>query len=191
MTWLEVWGAVTGLICVWLTVKENIWNWPIGTVNILIFVVMFFRVKLYGDVALQVVFLVLQLYGWWYWLQRRGQRSVRPTTRITAGHLAACVAAGAASWVLMGWSLSTFTDASVPWIDSLTTAFSLVAQWLLGRKVLENWLFWIAVDVIDIGVYAYKGLYLTGGLYLVFLALAIKGYFDWRRAMWAESGRAA
>jgi nicotinamide mononucleotide transporter len=188
MSWLEIAGAVTGLLCVWLTVKENMWNWPIGTVNILFFLVMFFQVKLYGDMILQVVFLVLQIYGWWYWLQNRGKRDVRPTTRITRGHLALVSVAGLAAWVILGWFLASQTDASVPWIDSLTTAFSLVAQWLLGRKILENWHFWIACDVIDVGIYAYKGLYVTTGLYVVFTVLAIKGYLDWKRAM--EAGGA-
>jgi nicotinamide mononucleotide transporter len=189
MTYTEIFGALTGLICVWLTVRENVWNWPIGLVNNVFFFVLFFGAKLYADAGLQVFFFVLGLYGWWQWLhggQNDTELSISRTQLAVAGLLGFIALAGTAA---MGTMLARYTDAALPFCDSSIAVLSLIAQWMLARKLLENWLVWITVDVISVGVYLTRHLYLTAGLYAVFLVLATLGYFAWKRTFQLQSAR--
>ncbi len=183
MTTIEIIATVFGLTCVWLTVRQNIWCWPTGLVQVVLYIWIFFQAKLYSDVGLHVVYVVLGLYGWWYWLRGGPRESTAPVTRLSAIALPVWVVVGLAATAGLGWTMDTQTDAALPYWDAATTAFSLIAQYLLARKRLESWLFWIAVDVMAIGVYIAKELYVTSGLYGVFLILAIMGFFTWRRSL--------
>ena len=183
MTALELLAAVTGAISVWLSVRQNIWSWPTAIVNVVLYAVVFWEAKLYADMGLQIVYAALSVYGWYQWLYGgRGRTELRVTR--TSARLAALltliVAAGSA---LLGTLLHRTTDAALPFMDSFLSSASLVAQWQMTKKLLENWLVWIGVDVLYVGMFVYKGLYLTAGLYAVFLALAVAGYRDWRRSM--------
>jgi nicotinamide mononucleotide transporter len=185
-SWLEAASFVTGAACVWLTVKESIWNFPIGLVNVATFSVVFFRAGLFADAGLQVVYFVLGIMGWYLWLYGGENRSRLRIRRAGAGELllvAILVVAG--TFAL--WTLLTKVGGSASFWDALTTSLSLAAQWLLNRKRLESWLGWILVDVIYVPLYIYKELYLTAVLYAVFLVMAIKGYQAWRRNCIAES----
>lgn len=179
---LEIVATVFGLLCVWLTVRQNIWCWPTGLVQVLVFIVIFFQVKLYSDLILHVIYVGMQVYGWWFWLHggRDHQEArvgiQRPAVRV--GWLAGAVV-GTAVW---GYGMATWTDAAVPYGDAFTTVASLCAQWMLARKQLESWFYWIAVDVAAIGIYFSKGLYVTTGLYAVFLVLATCGLVSWHRS---------
>ena len=183
MTSLELVAAITGAISVWLSVRQNIWSWPTAIVNVLLYALVFQQAKLYADMGLQVVYAVLSVYGWYEWLfggeGRTRLRVTRTTPRLAVG-LALISAAGSA---LLGTLLHRTTDAALPFMDSFLSSTSLVAQWMMTRKLLENWLVWIAVDVLYVGMFLFKGLYLTAGLYAVFLGLAVRGYLDWRRSM--------
>jgi nicotinamide mononucleotide transporter len=174
-----------GVISVWLTVRENIWCWPTGLVNVLLFVVVFWQAKLYADMGLQVVYAILSVYGWYEWLyggKGRGERAVSRTPRFV---LVPLLLAGLLGLVGLGLFLRRATDAALPFWDAGTTSFSLVAQWMLTKKWLENWLIWIVVDVIYVGMYLFKQLYPTAGLYLVFLVLACLGFQAWTKALGA------
>jgi nicotinamide mononucleotide transporter len=176
---LEVAGVLTGVVAVWLTTKENPWCWPIGLVNVLLFSVIFFRAKLYADTGLQIVYAVLCLFGWWSWL--RGGKGGSPL-RVSRTPLPVAVIsfiAGIAVAAVLGFALKHRTDAALPFWDSATASFSLVAQFLQTRKWLENWLVWIAVDVVYVGMYVVKGLHLTAVLYAGFLVLAVIGLRSW------------
>jgi nicotinamide mononucleotide transporter len=182
-TTLEIVATTTGLLCVWLTARENIWAWPIGLINVGCFFYMFWEVKLYADMTLQILFFVLSIYGWIFWLTKRGGAKVRPTRQMTvrsAGILAVLLVAVTGGW---GFLLSTYTDASIPYVDAFIATLSIIAQYLLSSKVLENWLCWIAVDVLSIGMYAYKDLYAVAFLYLIFLGIAAAGFFSWRKEL--------
>lgn len=172
-----------GVASVWLTVRENVWCWPTGLVNVGLFVLVFFRARLYADTALQVVYLVLCLYGWHEWLHGGRDRGPLRVSRAPVGSLAGLLGLGAAAALALGFWLSRYTDAASPFLDSATTCYSLVAQWLMTRKRLESWLFWIAVDVVYVGMYVQRGLQLTAGLYGVFLVLATLGLVEWRRSL--------
>lgn len=180
-TMLEIVATMTGLICVWLTAKENIWAWPIGLVNVACFFYMFWEVKLYADMMLQLFFFILGVYGWFIWLTKRGQAKVRPTRRIRpamAGFLIVLQFVVTAVW---GYMLAEHTDASIPYVDAFIATLSLIAQYLLSNKILENWYCWLLVDVLSIGMYAYKGLFAVSFLYVVFLGIALFGCMQWRK----------
>lgn len=187
MNRFELVAAAFGIINVFLTVRENIWCWPTGIVNVAMYVVVFYEAKLYADMGLQVVYLALSLYGWYEWLHDGKNHGALKVSRTPRAVLAALALAGIAGSVALGRFLSAATDASLPFWDSSTTSFSLVAQALLTRKWIENWAIWIAVDVVYVGMYVYKHLYVTAGLYLVFLGLAVLGLREWRRALEAAA----
>jgi nicotinamide mononucleotide transporter len=180
---LEIVAAVFGVVSVFLSVRQNIWSWPTAIVNVGLYIIVFYESKLYADTGLQVVYVVLNAYGWYHWLYGGKNRTELPVSR-TRGRVAAVlvviVAAGAA---LIGTFLARNTDAALPWVDAMTTSTSLAAQWMMTRKLLENWLIWVAVDVVYIGMYIYKSLYVTAVLYLVFLILSAMGYVQWRRSL--------
>jgi nicotinamide mononucleotide transporter len=178
----EVFGFVTGVVCVWLTVREQIWNWPIGLVNSAFYVALFLRARLFADMGLQVIYIVLGVLGWYWWLRGGAQRRA-----LRIGHasgttwlvLGALVAAGTAGLTLF---LRSVGDVA-PFLDALTTALSLAAQYLLTRKALENWYVWIAADIIYIGLYFAKGLPLTAVLYVLLLTFCLAGLRQWRQAL--------
>ncbi len=180
MDWTEVLGFLTGAACVWLAARENIWNWPIGIANNIFYLIVFWRSGLYADSGLQVFYFAISVYGWWKWAFGGPQHRELPASR-TSGKTAAALAAicVVAAFVLYG-VLRRFTNSTVPAGDAITTAMSLTAQYMLGRKYLENWLLWIAADVLYIGLYCYKHLYLTALLYAIFIAMCISGYRSWR-----------
>lgn len=180
---LEHVAVACGLANIYLTIRQNIWCWPVGVIMVSLYMYIFFNAKLYSDTGLQVFFLVMQFYGWYRWTRGPVERarSLSPVTRLRAtGWLltGAGVVAGAA---LLGTAMNRLTDASLPYPDALTTMLSVVAQFLLTRKILDNWTLWIVADVIYVGIYTAKDLYWTAGLYAVFLVLCIKGYRDWKR----------
>ncbi len=183
MSWIEVFATGFGLACVWLTVRQNIWCWPTGLVMVCLYAWIFFHARLYSDMGLQVIYVFMQIYGWRNWLRGGPKEDVLPVSQLSAAERFGWLAVAAASTATLGMAMRKFTNADVPFWDASTTVMSLIAQYLLARKALENWLFWIAVDVLSIGIYAYKGLYLTTGLYAVFLGLAIMGWFEWRRSL--------
>ncbi|UTF51798.1 nicotinamide riboside transporter PnuC [Desulfomicrobium sp. ZS1] len=187
MTGIEALAVLFGLLCVWFCIRQNIWCWPTGLIQVTLYIYIFYDVKLYSDMILQVVFVVLQLYGWYHWLHGGQNRSSLPLSRLDARDLILWVIAALAGTGAWGWTMTTHTDASVPYWDAFTTVASLIAQWLMTRKKIESWYFWIAVDVVAIGVYAYKSLLLTSGLYLVFLMMAASGLIVWRKDFTSQS----
>ena len=159
--------------------------------NVVLYAIVFYQVKLYADMGLQVVYAGLSVYGWYEWLHGGENRTELHVTR-TGPRLGALLALIAvAGSVLLGMLLHRATDAALPFMDSALSSTSLVAQWMMTRKKLENWLVWSAVDVLYVGMFIYKGLYLTSALYAVFLALAVGGYIKWRRSMTAVTAAAA
>ena len=190
MSLLEALAVLFGAVSVYLSVREHVWSWPTAIVNVLLYVVVFYRAKLYADMGLQVVYAVISAYGWYHWLYGgagHGELAVSRTPRRVALLLAPLTALSAAG---LGTLFAHATDAALPFLDSSLTATSLAAQWMMTRKYLENWLVWIAVDVVYVPMFIYKRLYPTAALYAVFLVLATMGYVQWRRSMSASSASA-
>ncbi len=188
MTSLEIVATLFGLACVGFTIRRSILCWPTGLVQVTIYVFIFYQARLYSDLGLHVIYIVLQLYGWHAWLHGGEDRSALPMSRLSATALASWLAVVALGTALLGFLMNRFTDAALPYPDAFTTVASLVAQWLLTRKRLDTWTFWIAVDVVAVGVYLRKELYVTTVLYGVFLAMAVTGLIAWRRAMAQAEG---
>jgi nicotinamide mononucleotide transporter len=182
-SWGEIAGFVTGALCVWLVARQNAGNWPIGILNNLAFLALFMTSGLYADGWLQVVYIVLAVYGWWAWLRGGAERSSLPVSRTTAQQWAASLVLGVTGTVVLTWILGVATDSVVPLPDAVTTVLSLLATWGQARKKLESWWLWIAADVVYVPLYIYKDLWLTGILYVGFLALCVAGLVSWRASV--------
>jgi nicotinamide mononucleotide transporter len=178
--WLEVFGVITGLLCVGLAAINNIWNWPIAIISVGIYIFIFFDARLYADMGLQVYFMIMNIYGWYYWSRKPQTADKIPVALVTTREIFISIAAVVIFTFFLGTVLK-YTPASFPYLDSFCTACSLVAQVFLARKVLENWLIWVFVDIIYVGVYIFKGLDLTAIMYGIYVAIALYGYFDWRK----------
>lgn len=184
---LELAGVATGVVAVFLTVRQNPWCWPLGIVNVALFAVVFTRSRLYADAGLQLVYLALCAYGWWQWTHGGPRGGALPVAR-TPPRIALALAAVATLFALaLGTLLARTTDASYPHLDSALAAGSLAAQWLQARKWIENWWVWIAVDVVYVGLYLAKDLAATALLYALFTVLALSGALAWRRSLGGTS----
>lgn len=181
MSGLELFAAALGVIAVWLTVKQNPWCWPIGLVMVLLYSWIFFEVKLYSDMLLQLVYALLQLYGWWQWTRPERVEDARQVSYLHATPMLAGLAVGLLASVALGAAMATWTDAAQPWLDAALTGFSLVAQVWMAQKRVQCWPLWAVLDVIFVGLFLYKGLYLTAALYALFTLIALRGWQQWRR----------
>ncbi|MCB1138558.1 MAG: nicotinamide mononucleotide transporter [Leptospiraceae bacterium] len=179
----EIVAFLAGFLCVWWTIRENILCWPAGLVQVCLYVWIFFEAKLYSDVGLHIFYIFLQFYGWYHWLYGGADQENLSISRLGGQIFAAWIGIGVAGSIVWGYVMHRYTDAAVPYWDAYTTVASLIAQWLLTRKNLESWYFWISVDIVAIGVYLYKGLYLTSGLYMAFLIMATGGLLRWRKVL--------
>ncbi|BBY98544.1 nicotinamide riboside transporter PnuC [Mycolicibacterium fallax] len=181
---LELFGFVTGGLCVWLAARRNIWNFPLGLLNSSVFIVVFTGAALYAAAGLQLVYIALGIAGWIGWQRGAHLRDDRIATLRTprAAVLPLAVAAVAMTGLLC-WVLDTWTDSTTQLADGATTAVSLTAQFMLNRRWLGSWLVWIAVDIGLVGLYLFKGLVPTALLYLIFIGIAVGGYRSWRAAL--------
>jgi nicotinamide mononucleotide transporter len=187
MSPLEIAAVVLGLIGVWQTVREDIWCWLTGSISTALFSIAFFQARLYSDVGLQFIYILLNAYGWYQWKFGGREQTGVPISTMTMRQwiIAALVALGAIA--AMGTALKQLTDTDVAYWDATTTTLSLIAQYLLARKLIENWWVWIVVNGLYIGIYLYKGLYLTSGLQVVFILLSVMGYLEWRKTLRATA----
>ena len=188
--WVELLGFLSGALCVWLLVKENIWNWPIGIANNIFYVFIFFGSGLYADMGLQFVYISIAIYGWWNWLHGGRNRSELSVSRASAGVLLAYATLAAVVTGILYFVLR-HTPSNVPLADGFTTALFLTAQYMMSRKLVENWWFWIVGDGFAIGLYIYKDLYLTAVLYAIFMAMCLMGLMEWQRTAKQQERSAA
>jgi nicotinamide mononucleotide transporter len=179
-TWLEWVGTLSGFACVYLAAREHIWNWPVAIISSVAYAILFYEFQLYGDAGLQIYFVATSFYGWYYWINKT-RSPEKPIVSLTNAGLGKVAMSIVVLTVLLGSFLDHFTDTNVPYPDGFCTAISFVAQFLMTRKVLQNWILWIIVDICYVPLYLYKNLALTSILYTLFLALAIMGYLQWRK----------
>ncbi len=179
---IEAFAVFFTLLCVWLTTKRHILSWPIGLIGVALYSIVFWNSKLYSDFGLQFIFFAQGIFGMFHWLKYREDKVhtkieyMTPIQRIFWGMT------GMWAYLVIAFIMYFYTDASAPWIDSFVAVFSLIANWLLAKRKIETWNIWILVDVIYIGLFIFKELYLSAGLYAVLLILAIKGLLDWRKS---------
>lgn len=195
MSVYEIIGTVLGVIGVALMIRQNVWGWPVGIVQVAVYAWVFFEAKLYSDALLQVFFFGIQAYGWWHWLRgkgdtaegagkggRRGEASL-PVTRMRGRAVAGWCLVAALATASWGEFMRRSTDAALPHWDAFILVASLIAQWWQARKRLECWAGWMIVNVVAVGVYWAKDLRLTAGLYVIFFAMAVAGHLAWRKTM--------
>lgn len=180
---LEAIAVVFGIVSVYLSTRENIWSWPTALINVALFSALFLKSGLYSDTGLQVVYFVLSLYGWYEWLYGGAGRTAITVSRTSRKTWAVLGGIGIVVWALLGTITSRLPGTALPYVDAATTTISLLAQWMMTRKLIENWLIWIAVDVVYVGMFIFKGLYLTAFNYGIYLALAVLGYIAWKRSL--------
>jgi nicotinamide mononucleotide transporter len=179
----EMLGAATGFISVYLMARQNVWGWPTGMVCVSAYAWVFGQSRLYANMALQFVYLALQIYGWIHWWKggEAGPDTLR-VSRLSLPAAAGWALSGVAASLALGAAMSSRTNDANPWTDATLTAFSLVAQWLQARKVFECWIVWILVDVGYLGLFTVRGLYLTVLLYALFIVLCVYALREWRRS---------
>lgn len=180
--YIEVFGALSGMIFIILEIRQNIWLWPLGLLTSLIYVWVFFNTKFYADMGLQVYYILISIYGWYWWL-KGGKNSETGSLVITG-------VSARLAWKLLfvlllifftiWFVLSKYTDSPVPGWDAFTTALSVIATWMLARKIIEHWILWVIVDIVSMALYIYKGLYPTVILFGVYTVMAVIGYRKWK-----------
>ena len=188
VTWLEIMAFVLALAMVWANLRVNPVAWPLAILSSLIYALLFADSKLYGEASLQFVFIALALWGWWQWLRGVQSDGARlQVRRLSARARWRVLAATLAAWPLLGLLLARATDSDVPYFDALPTVASISGQILLGRKLVENWPVWLAVNVVSVFLFAHKGLWLTVLLYALFAALSVVGWRAWQRKALAHA----
>ena len=189
MEWtpLELAAIAFTLANVWLAVKENMWTWPTGIVSVTLYAIVFYQSKLYANAGLQVIYFALSIHGWYEWLHGGANHSELHVRRTTVNQWIGCMIAGVVLTAALMWFLKVVSG-SAPFSDAVTTAFSIVGQWMLNEKLLENWWIWLAVDVIYVPMFVASGHPGSAGLYAIFCILCIKGLVEWRKSLVRDSG---
>ncbi len=187
MSVLEIIAVLTSFLAIWLTAKRRMLCWPINLLACALYFKLFLDVRLYADMVLQALFAGAVLYGWAAWARGKVDQGEIVVQPLHPAHAALGLAAGAAGAIAIGWFTSRYTDAALPWMDATLSSFSLVAQYWTARRYRANWLLWIVVDALYVGMFVFKGLSLTAGLYAAMIVLAALGYSRWRNARSRES----
>ena len=186
-TWQELMGVATGLLCVYLAAKNNIWNWPIAIISTALYVYIFGKASLYADMLQYIYLCITSIYGWYVWSRHPKTEDDLPITRLTKRQAIISIAVIIVATPVLGFTLITFAaklnyhPPAYPYIDSFLTACSFVAQIWLARKIMENWLLWIFADIIYTELYYKKHLQVTSGMFAVLVIIAIYGYLDWKK----------
>lgn len=183
---LQIVGVVLGLLYLYLEYKANIWLWVVGIIMPIVHGTLYFRSGLYADCSMQLYYILAGLYGLAVWRGRGPKRKESSAPVISStpiGMWWRIVGVYAALHAAIYLLLVTFTDSNVPFWDAMTTALCIVAYWMLSRKYVEQWLVWLAVDVITVGLYLYKDIPITASLYALYCVLAVVGYRRWLRMM--------
>ncbi len=180
--YIELLVTITGIICVYLNTKENVWAWPIGIISVALSIQVYWEVSLLSDAILGLIYVFLGFYGWYQWLYGKSGNNKLHVSLTKIKEWIILISFGFIGSFILGSIVKyTYQTADLPYLDAITTCFSLLAQWQLAKKRLENWLVWIAVDILATSIYIYKSLYFFAVLYAVYTVLAILGYLEWRK----------
>ena len=182
MDWVEIIAAVLGLVGIGLQIKQSHWYWLTSILMVLLYIYVFYQAKFYADMSFQVYYLIISIYGWYLWLTKRETDESKLTVnRLSSKSLSISIIVSAILFGIIYLVLKRFTDSPIPIGDAFTTALSITATWLLAKKYIENWIFWIVVDAVSTILYIYKGLYPSAILFTVLTVLAFVGFFKWRK----------
>jgi nicotinamide mononucleotide transporter len=179
---IEMMASISGFICVLLLIRRNIWNFAFGFIQVTLFVWVFYQAKLYSDTMLHIIYMGLQIYGWWNWTHNKSQQTEPLIERGSVVNIGLWLAISAVGTLSLGYYMDNYTNASFAYGDAFTTSTSLLAMWLMTRRQLFNWVLWIVVDIVATVIYFQKGLYPTTVLYGVFLILSGVGLYTWHKS---------
>jgi nicotinamide mononucleotide transporter len=190
MEWLlvnkiELLGAILGILYIRFSIRQNIFTWPTGILTSAIYIIVFFKSALYAAMGLQFYYVAISIYGWYYWLKGKNtdNKSQLPVREIDKKLWIQIGVISVLIYLSILFILVKFSDSDVPFMDSFTTAFSIVATWMLARKYIETWIIWIFVDFASVGLYIYKSLWPTVILFAVYTIMAFFGYFEWKKEL--------
>lgn len=182
VNYIEAIGTITSIIYLYFSIKQKIWLWPLGLFSSAFYIYIFYVAKIYADMALQVYYVIISIYGWYSWssAEKRVEKVSRiKTIRIENQLMIYSTIVFFVLFVILSQILIHFTDSAIPYIDAFTTSLSIVATWMLAKRYIEHWLIWIVVDAVSSGVYVYKELYFTVFLYAVYTVMALVGLKEW------------
>lgn len=183
---LEIAGVIFSVIYLYFSITRKIWLWPFGILSAVFYILIYFNSRFYADMGLQVYYVLISVYGWWNWTRKlpgEDQADKLLVRKMTGKEWKLLVPVLFIIWALLYVVLITVTDSDVPLGDSFTTAGGVVATWMLARKIIEHWFFWIIIDLVSAGLYVYKGLYPTSILFIVYTTMAVVGYLSWKKEM--------
>jgi nicotinamide mononucleotide transporter len=180
---IELLGAILGVAFIFFSIRQNILTWPTGLATSILYIIVFFESKFYADMGLQVYYVGISIYGWYYWIKgsKPENSTIVPVRRASKNLWLKLIAIALFLYFTILIILLNFTDSDVPFMDSLTTALSIIATWMLAKKYIEQWLIWIFVDIISAGLYIYKELWPTVILFTVYTVMAYLGYVEWKK----------
>lgn len=181
--YVEVCGTITGFLYLGFSIRQSFLTWPVGLLNAVFYIAVFFSSKIYADMVLQFYYVVISIYGWWAWYRGRAGSHKLEVTKTSRKLWLKLIVAVIFLFVFIAFILNQFTDSRVPVLDGFVTAVSIVATWMLAQKKIEHWLLWVVVDAVSIGLFILKELYPTTLLFLVYTILAVYGYFEWRKEL--------
>ncbi len=182
--YLELLGVTLSILYLLLSIRQNILLWPVGIVGALIYIVVFFQSKFYADMGLNGYYFLISIYGWITWSKARARdKQGMAVKHVGIGRGGLLLSVALFLFLAIGYLLDNFTDSPIPYWDALTTSGSIVATWMLTRKIIEHWIIWVIVDLISFGLYVYRGLYPTAVLFVIYTAMAIIGYIQWNRSL--------
>jgi nicotinamide mononucleotide transporter len=179
--YIEVIATILGIAGVWMSTRQNVWCWPVGLLNVVLSLYVFFVSKLYADVVLQIFYFVITLYGWYNWLYGGEHKSALKVSRISTNLLLKLLFAGGIAIIITGYIFRKYTDAALPYWDSTVAVWGVIGTFAQAKKYIENWIIWILTDILCTGIYFYKELFAFTGLYFIFTLLAIYGYYQWKK----------
>lgn len=182
MSLLEIAAAAFTLANVWLATRQNMWTWPAGIASVVLYAIVFFQARLYGNAALQVMYFVMTLHGWYEWMHGGVNHTELRVRRTTGRQWIGCVVAAVAVTLPILWLLQRF-NGSAPVLDAVTTSMSMVSQWMLNEKLIENWWGWIVIDIISVPMFLMAGQRVTAALYAILGVLCVNGLIGWRRSL--------
>ena len=180
VTWIEVLACLLSVWMVFCNMRVDPLGWPLAILSSALYGLLFLRFRLYGEASLQLLFIALAGWGWWQWLKgQRGADSALRVHRLSRPQLGLVLLGTLAAWPMLGGLLAAVTDSDVPYFDALPTVGSIAGQFLLGRKLIENWPVWVVVNLVSVALFSAKGLWLTVLLYAAFAGLALAGWKTW------------
>lgn len=187
--WIEILGALIGFVYIFFEIKASKWMWPIGLITSLFYIVVYFDSKFYADMSLQFYYIFISIYGWYWWINggKISGKEELPISRINPKQSIYLSIVFVFLLVITYYILKYFTDSPLPFGDAFTTALSIIATWMLAQKIIEQWLLWVVIDLVSVGLYLYKDLYPTSILFLVYSVLAVLGYYQWQKSIKLQS----